>query len=121
MAIFYEKGKSVSCFLQKEQFRAQLSRKVVSLKAPKETFRQVTFFVVTMIENLYKNQEDYVRYPRRIVKGHKRPVSVFGHTITGQCSRRQKSQSWFCHLVLEARKREGQSGNFENFKKRGKP
>ena len=52
MAIFYERGKSVNCFLMELQFRAQLSRKVISLKAPKETFRQFTFSVVTMIENL---------------------------------------------------------------------
>ena len=39
VAIFYEKGKSGSCFLRKEKFRVQLSRKVVSVKALEETVR----------------------------------------------------------------------------------
>ena len=42
VAIFYEKWKSMksgSCFLRKEKFRVQLSRKVVSVKALEETVR----------------------------------------------------------------------------------
>ena len=37
--LFYEKGKSGSSFLRKEKFRAQLPRKVKSLKTVKETVR----------------------------------------------------------------------------------
>lgn len=39
VALFYEKGKSGSSFLRKEKFRAQLPRKVNSLKTLKETVR----------------------------------------------------------------------------------
>jgi len=39
VALFYEKGKSGSSFLRKEKFRAQLPRKVKSLKTVKETVR----------------------------------------------------------------------------------
>ena len=35
----------------------------------------------------------------RIGKGHKRPV--FAYNVTGQYSRRQKSQSFFCELVRQ--------------------
>lgn len=39
VALFYEQGKSGSSFLRKEKFRAQLRRKVNSLKTLKETVR----------------------------------------------------------------------------------
>ena len=39
VAIFHEKRKSGGCFLRKEKVRAQLSQKVVSLDALKETVR----------------------------------------------------------------------------------
>lgn len=37
VTLFYEKGKSESAFLRKEKFRAQLPRKVASLKGLMET------------------------------------------------------------------------------------
>ena len=43
VAIYYEKGASGNAFLWKEKFRAQISRKVRSLKALKETVRYVYF------------------------------------------------------------------------------
>ena len=43
VAIYYEKGASGNAFLRKEKFRAQISRKVWSLKALKETVRFVYF------------------------------------------------------------------------------
>ena len=43
VAIYYEKGASGNAFLRKEKFRAQISRKVRSLKALKETVRHVYF------------------------------------------------------------------------------
>ena len=43
VAIYYEKGASGNAFLRKEKFRAQVSRKVRSLKALKETVRYVYF------------------------------------------------------------------------------
>ena len=39
VALFYEQGKSGSSFLRKEKFRAQLRRKVNSLKTLKKTAR----------------------------------------------------------------------------------
>lgn len=39
VAIYYEKGASGNAFLRKEKFRAQVSRKVRSLKALRETVR----------------------------------------------------------------------------------
>ena len=38
----------------------------------------------------------FVRYPRKIGKGHKKPVFAFVYTITGQCSSQKNYQSWFC-------------------------
>ena len=43
IAIYYEKGASGNAFLRKEKLRAQVSRKVRSLKALKETVRYVYF------------------------------------------------------------------------------
>ena len=52
VAIYYEKGASGNAFLWKEKFRAQVSRKVRSLKALRETVRYVYFNTLFVVDYL---------------------------------------------------------------------
>ena len=55
VAIYYEKGTSGNAFLRKEKFLAQVSRKLRSLKALKETVKYVFFFFKEREEELIWN------------------------------------------------------------------
>ena len=52
VAIYYEKGASGNAFLREEKFRAQVSRKVRSLKALRETVRYVYFNTLFVVDYL---------------------------------------------------------------------
>ena len=96
VAIFYEKGKSGSCFLRKKNFGLAFTKGGLLKGSQGNSQVNYIFCSYYVRKPIEETQESYVRYRGRIGKGHKRSVFGIDYTLAGQCSRRQKSQSWFC-------------------------